>query len=164
MSQNPCHMSHVTCHMHGYTLIEMLIASAVVIILAVIIFAGLTSFRESNNLLRGVDLVADTLNKARVQTLASKEQSGYGIRLASTSVIFFKGNGYNPSDSSNETINMPPMVEINNFANSSTSLNIVFKRLSGETDNPGTIKMIIKRNSDKTKSIEVYNSGLVEIK
>lgn len=148
----------------GFTLIEMLIASAVVIILAVIIFSGLTSFRESNNLLRGVDLVSDTLNKARVQTLSSKEQSAYGVRLASTTITLFKGNGYNPSDSSNEVINLPALVEIASFANSSTSLNIVFKRLSGETDNPGTVKMIIRSNADKTKEIEIYNSGLTEIK
>lgn len=150
----------------GFTFIEILIATMIVVVLVAIAFSALTSFRESNNLFRSTDLVIESLNKAKVRSLASKNQLMYGIHLASTTVTLFAGAGYNASDDSNEVSNLPVLTEVSNFSpnNATTSLDIVFKRLTGETDNPGIITLRATRNLSKTKQIEVYNSGLVEIK
>lgn len=150
--------------MRGYTIIEILIAVAIVLILTTVVFQGITSFRESNDLARAADIVYDTLNKARALTLASKEQSVYGARLASSTITLFKGPSYVIDDPDNEIKEIPSLVVISGLSLASTSPDIVFKRLSGETDNYGTITLTTTRNPLKTKNIEIYNSGLSELR
>ena len=147
----------------GFTTLELLISVAIVIFLAAIIYSGISSFKESNILLITADTVADTLNKAKIRTLSSKLGSAYGVQLASTTITLFKGDSF-VSGTVEETINLRAPAVIYSASLSLSSLDIVFKRLTGETDNFGTITLRSEKNNSMTKTITIYASGLVEIK
>jgi len=149
--------------LRGFTFIEILIGVAVLATLATLILGGMSSFRESANLNRARDIVIQQLKKARIRTLSSNSSSSFGVRFASSSVVLFKGNGYNQSDPSNETENLPALTEIINVGfTGTTSLNVYFKRLTGEPTNTGIITLRSTRNPDKILRVQINAAGLID--
>ena len=76
-------------------------------------------------------------------------------------IIIFRGTTYDAGTSTNIVEQVLPLAEI-----SSTSLNgggndIVFERLTGETDNYGTVFISIP-GTTVSSTITIYETGLVE--
>lgn len=149
--------------MKGFTLIETLVAVAVLALLAVIVVSGLSSFQESGELLRASDLVAGTLRDAKGRTLASKNNLAYGVHFDSDQIVLFEGTAYDASSVSNEVTPLPFRVEISTIALGGGD-EVAFLRLSGEAIATGTIMLRVKQEPSKTKTVQMYESGVVEIK
>lgn len=148
----------------GFTLIETLVAIAVLAILAVIMLGGLSSFQKSGELGRAMDMVAGTLRDARGRTLASKNNTQYGVHFDSDKAVLFVGASYAAGTPSNEETVLPFRVEISAIALGGGGDDVVFQRLSGEAAPTGTITLRVKQEPSKTREIRVYQSGVVEIK
>lgn len=144
----------------GFTLLELLIAIAVITALALVIASGVGSFRESAALDQAVDDTIELLRQARARTLASENALGYGVHFASTSVTLFPGGTFVPGNTANSVVNLPAQVEISSIALSTTTGNVFFERLSGSTRATGTVDFVTSRTS-KTKRIQILLSGVL---
>lgn len=149
--------------MKAFTLIETLVAIAVLGLLAAIVMNGLSSFQESGELSRSADIVSGVLRDARGRTLASKNNLAYGVHFDTEQFVLFEGAVYDSGAVSNEVTTLPFRIEVSTIALGGGD-DIVFSRLSGEASVMGTITLRAKRSPSKTKIVQVYQSGVVEVK
>lgn len=158
--------SDACCVSRGFTLLETIITTAVLSILAVLAVSGFSSFRASGELFRSTDLIVGTLNNARSQTLASRDNSQYGVFFdqSQNKIVFFTGNYYNASSPTNETTKLQAQIEISSLSLASATTAIAFARLSGDPSATGTITLRIKGTETRTKTIQINDSGTAEIK
>ncbi|MBU6414704.1 prepilin-type N-terminal cleavage/methylation domain-containing protein [Patescibacteria group bacterium] len=150
----------------GFSLIEIIIAVAVLGILAVLAVSGFSSFKASGELFRAADTIVGALNNARSQTLASRDDSQYGVFFDQNQnqIVFFAGNYYNASSPTNEITELPTQIEISSLSLTNATTAIAFARLSGDPSATGTVVLRIKGNTLQTKTIQINDSGTAEIK
>lgn len=140
----------------GFTLVEILVTLAILTtILAIGAFANINLFR-TEQILKEETILVSTLQKARNRAMNNVDQSQHGVHLEDGSdfYIIFKGNIYNPNDSSNEKIPRENKVELSELDN------IVFEQLSGNTANDGNITLT--DTGGKTRNIEISPNGLIK--
>jgi prepilin-type N-terminal cleavage/methylation domain-containing protein len=145
----------------GFTLIEILITVGILGAIVTIILVSFNTFRDSQGLERETETVVEILNQARSQTLSSKNASSYGVHFASTSVTFFTGTTYNAADSTNQIYSLTSNNIINSVNLTPGGMDVVFNRLTGETNQNGTIGLLNQRTSAST-TITIYKTGLIE--
>ena len=146
--------------MKGFTLVEILIVLAIAVILFTIILTGFANLRESSDLTLAVDEAISFLQEARAKTLSSEGASVYGVHFETSQFVLFVGDMYDPSVSSNKIRALPSTIEISIIDLEGVGDDALFKRLTGETDNDGTIKFRQTSNPSTLKTIEVLPTGL----
>lgn len=142
----------------GFTIIEIIVALAILIFLGVLTFSVFNRYKRDRSLDVNSQILVGTLNEARSKTLDSLEGSQYGVHLASSSVTLFKGLTYNPSDPLNQERSFQGPVVI-----ASTTLpgpDVVFERLSGETEQYGSIFLSVPNRTGETAEIIVEQTGV----
>lgn len=138
----------------GFTLVEILVTLAILTtILAIGSFTNISLFKQEQILKEEMILVS-TLQKARSRAMNNVDQSKHGVHIENGSKYYFifKGNTYNPNDSTNEKISREDKIIISGLTN------VVFEQLSGNT-NEGNIKFINTEN--KEKNITISKNGLI---
>lgn len=141
----------------GLTMLEILTSIAVIAVVVVIVVSALAVFRRSADLNSAVDGVYAQLREARRRTIESKDASRWGVHVESSRTTLFKGATYSSGAADNEVSGLPSTVTI------AGPTDIVFKRLSGDTDNSGTLTLTSIQDTSKTKTIIIRSSGLIEI-
>ena len=146
----------------GFTLIEMVVVIAILVIVVVIAGASFGGIVERQELKRGAGLVRSTLEEARVRTLSSEGASQYGVHVATSTLTLFPGTTYTEGAPDNEIATLPARTHI-----ASTTLVggdvVVFKRLSGATDNVGTITVSLIADENESRTITIQQTGLIEL-
>ena len=137
----------------------MLVAAGILIFLAIILLDALTAFRETSALDQAVDSTIGYLREAREKTLGSENASVYGVHFTPTAVTYFRGGVYDPADALNVVHTLSAFISISSIALSTTTANIVFDRLTGESSVTGTITFSAAK-SGRTKTIQIFSSGL----
>ena len=159
----------------GFTLIEILIVLAVLLIvlsLSVVVFYTLT---RKTDLDTSRDNIVTTLNTAKNKTLASEGADQYGVYFDGSSndtsldaheYILFQGSSY--AGASLETHILPATVKISDlsFKGTDDENEVVFNRLEGGTDNDGSITIqLVTTDEDVTideeRTIHVHPFGEV---
>jgi prepilin-type N-terminal cleavage/methylation domain-containing protein len=146
----------------GFTLIEILIVIAILGIISVIVFGSFSVFRSSQGLDKDTDTVVEILRQARSQTLISKNASAYGVHVATTAVTLFSGDTYSAADPNNQVftfLNADLVVSVTLTGGGS---DVIFKRLTGETSQNGTIVLSTQGAQPRTRTITVFKTGLIE--
>ena len=149
-----------TCGRRGFTLIEILVAMALLVLLAVFFMAGLSGFLGASGLEQATDEAVGLLREARSQTLAAEGGEGYGVRFASSSLTRFRGGVYVPGDPGNTVVSLPRTVAIIAIELGTTSSSVTFERLTGAAAATGTIRFQAKRTG-RVRQVEVLPSGLI---
>lgn len=150
-------MSLATRH-QGFTLIEILVVLVIISIITGISVATFVNMNRGAILREASSNVYDALTSARGRTLSSQNNTVYGVRMSTSSIIRFEGSTYTPGNTSNT-------VYLFNSAVSATSSlitqgkDIIFQRLNGEPSATGTVYI---RNGISTSTIIIHGSGLVE--
>ncbi len=143
----------------GFTIIEILVSSSIIIALAAI---GILAYRSAA---RQVDLQIETqkvisiLHLARSRTLASVDQSRYGVHVDSAGYTLFKGASYNAASPANEVYELPAGVEMYDISLGGGN-DVIFDRLTGATAQTGSLKMRRSNNPSQFTTIEVAPSGI----
>ena len=137
----------------GFTLIEIIVAIAVIAVIVLVIVSALASFRRSADLNHAVDGVTAQLREARRRTIESKDASQWGVHIESSRTTLFKGTTYSSGAADNEVFTLP------NTVTASGPADVVFKRISGDTDQSGTLTLTL---GSSTKIITIRSSGLIE--
>ena len=76
--------------MKGFSVVEIIIVIAVGIILVAVIASAFSGFRDSQALNSTVEEVVASINKARSESLASKNFLQHGIHFETNQVVVFK--------------------------------------------------------------------------
>ncbi len=144
----------------GFTLMELIAAiaiSALLVFFTVLIF---TSFRNTQVLQGETSQALLMINKARSNTLNSKGDSEYGVRINANQLILFKGAAFASSSPDNEAHILHSAVAIPNVALTGGGLDIIFDRLTGETQNDGSLIISLKSNPAKKNTVFVNKTGV----
>ncbi len=148
---------------HGFTLIELIIVIAILFILIVGLVAAFASFTKGHALSGAAESALSLLEKARSQTLASIGDTQYGARFDASSMTLFAGS-YSGGAPGNVVFPYDSRVTMSNISLSGAGSEVIFKRLSGATDQSGTITFSLPNSPTvPAKVIMVSNSGLVEL-
>ncbi|OGZ44836.1 MAG: hypothetical protein A3J54_00695 [Candidatus Ryanbacteria bacterium RIFCSPHIGHO2_02_FULL_45_13b] len=149
--------------MRGFTIFELLLVIAIIGILLAIVISGFSNLRQSSDFTLAVDEAVSFLQEARAKTLSSENDSMYGVHFETSQFVLFVGDTYNPANASNKVRVFPSSVQISSTNLTGGGSNVVFKRLTGETDTKGTITFQRTDDPSITKIIEVVSTGLASI-
>lgn len=145
----------------GVSFVELITALAILAILASIVTNFFSGFRESKVLDTGIEDVASLLNEARLSTLSSKSGSQYGVHFETSRLVFFRGSSFTEPDVNNKEVILNSALEIPNISLNGGGSDVVFERLTGKTDQYGTITMRVKNNPSRSIIITIEQTGIV---
>jgi len=146
----------------GFSVIEILVVLAVLMIVSGLVVPGFNFFRRQNSLNATAQEIINTLRLTQNKTLASEGNSSFGIYFESDKYTIFKGAAFVESSLNNEVHAIDTSLRI-----SAIDLNIppavVFERLTGNTTNYGTITLERIDDVSQNKIIFVDPSGSVSL-
>ena len=145
--------------MKGFTLLEILVAIAIIVLVTTLLGYVLSSFGESNKLTEADLGVIGMLRDARARTMASKSSSNYGVHFETTKAVLFQGNIYDQGNALNESYVLPSGTEISAITLTGGATEVVFTRLYGTTTASGTVTLISKKDSSKTRTVTIFSTG-----
>jgi type II secretory pathway pseudopilin PulG len=148
-------MSH-----RGYTIVETIVVLGILVFLSAIVLTSLRSVRDAQALKISREYTWLTLRNAREATLASRGDTAYGVRLASTSITQFTGGSYSTSSVSNIVTLFEPNIMLSWSLTGSTS-DIRYARLSGEPSATGTLRVTNTRTG-ASSTLTINASGIVD--
>ncbi len=142
----------------GVSLVEIIIAIAVMVLMLTIVLTNFSTLRSRQSLQTATADIVSVLKKANSQTLASIDSSTYGVHFGTNAVIIFKGTSY-PSDT-DETVNIALPAYISNVNLSGGGSDVYFNRLTGTPSKTGTITISIP---SATKTITIGATGIISV-
>lgn len=144
----------------GFTLLEVLVALALLAILFAIILPRFSGDKELQTINSTSQDIVSALDKARSETLASVNATTYGVYFTPTQIIVFSGTSYTASPSNAiETISISSPATISDvYLNSTdaTSGTVYFNRLNGLPSASGTITV---STTNYSQTINILNTG-----
>ncbi len=144
----------------GFTFVEILVVFAVIAIMAAISLAGISRYGARQQHAQIVAELKSGLTEARSKSIASLEETTYGVYIGTSTIEYFSGASVTPGSAANQIIAFPSGIVIDpSLTGAATS--VIFARISGIPDVSGTIDVIDTRSS-ATTTITIYASGLVE--
>lgn len=149
----------------GFSAIELVIVISILVVLVGIITLPLSKNRQARFLLQSADDVVSALNTAHAKTLSAVNSSQYGVKFETNKVTMFTGDTYNSGATDNNIVSLQSGVEINSgsILLNGSATSIVFDRLTGNTNQYGTITLRLVNDISKTKTITVEKTGLVKL-
>jgi prepilin-type N-terminal cleavage/methylation domain-containing protein len=146
----------------GFTITEVLIVLAILAVIVTIVVSAFSKFNNNQSLNGAVGEVTSILNEARANTLASYDNSQYGVHFQTDKVALFKGGIYSSSDSGNKDIILSSKISVSNITLSGGGSEVIFKRLTGKTEQNGAITLSLISDPSKSKTITIQVSGIIE--
>lgn len=146
---------------NGFTLIEILIIIAIAIIITVGSISVFVNFNKNKALEISTQNITSLLKEARSLTLASKNANVYGVHLQADKAILFEGSNFSSTSPNNREYNLPSNIKITSINLNGGGNDVLFNRLTGETDQFGTTTTSLL-NSSSSKNIIIENTGIVE--
>lgn len=147
----------------GFTLIEIMIVVAVLVILVIASVSSLVTFRKKSSLNNSVEEITSIIEYAQNKTLASEGSSQYGVYFDTTTspheYILFKGSNFLSRDVSFDKVyKVFESVEFYDI-NLNGGNEIVFKKITGMTDQVGSISLRLKNDNTETETIHINGVG-----
>lgn len=147
----------------GFTLIEVLVVIAIMLILSMVTITGLGSFSYRSGPSSAARTVLGTIEEAHARTLGSHNDTVHGVHVESNSVTLFQGATYNASDVQNEVRPLPARTTISTISLAGGGADIIFTRLSGTTAQTGTLTIQSTADATVFRTITIYKTGFSEI-
>ena len=145
---------------YGFTMLEVMIVVAIVALLSAIAMYGSFNFARSSETQAAADNVIAALSEARSLTLASKNDSQYGVHLETGQVVLFSGAIYSSANQNNKIFAMPRGAYISAVTLNGGGADIIFTRLTGETIGYGSVEISSKSAGITSKTITILSSGI----
>ena len=145
----------------GFTLTEILIVLSLLVILSVSTLVVFQTVAEDSALRTSAQEVYSVFADARTDTLASKNDTVYGVHVSSTEMIYFVGDTYTPSLGTNVSYPLSRNVTATSSLTGGAT-EVIFERLTGNTSASGTIT-VTESGSGASTTLTLYLSGLIEL-
>lgn len=145
----------------GFSLIELLIIIGVIALISAGSVTVFKNFRNQQGLNKDAELIVEILQRARSQTLTSQNSSQYGVHISASKITLFTGGTYSAGDPANKDFPFTLSDSILTISLNGGGSDVIFQRLSGETNQSGTI-VLTSVAEGKSKTITIYKTGLIE--
>jgi prepilin-type N-terminal cleavage/methylation domain-containing protein len=140
----------------GFTLVEMILALAMLFVLFAIASPFYQKYQSKNDLDLAVISVAQNLRRAQTLAQGMDANSNWGFYLQSGSMTVFRGASYATRDSGfDELINMPEVVVPSGLTE------VVFTKFTGLPASVGTITLT-NTSINEVKNITINSKGMVD--
>lgn len=149
--------------MRGFTLIETLVVVTIILTLVSIVSVSYRNFSRQTELQTSAQEIVATLDRARTRTQASRNDSQYGVHLASGSYALFPGNNYDANSPDNETVTLNSRFEIAEIDLAGGGSDIIFDRLTGATAQSGTFSLRLISEPSTLYTIRVHSAGQADL-
>ena len=146
----------------GFTLIELLVVSAIIVILMVIALASYRTFGHQTDVETSAQRILSTLQLARNQTVASEEETVYGVHFEPSKYVLFKGATYDPISADNKEYTLD-RVGLSVISLDGGGREVVFDRVRGTTPQNGYITVQLINEPTRTKTIIINPLGQVSL-
>lgn len=138
-----------------------MVSLLVVFMIFSVVIYSFASFKNNSSLQKNVAQVKSILEEARYESLSGKSDYTYGVKIQSDTLTLFRGSSYNASSTQNKIYSFDP----NSSTIDSISLHgggseILFKKITGGTDNYGTFRIKMTSNN-RTSTIRVTETGII---
>ena len=138
----------------GFTLIEILVVSAIISVLAGAgLLMGFDVYR-SYSFHSELNTIVTILEKARSRSLANINQLPHGVHFDSEGFTLFEGRIFDSASPSNVFISKGGSADVQ------ASADVVFTQLSGEVDETAEIQ-VVDSNSSRSFTITVNEEGRI---
>lgn len=144
----------------GLTVIEVLVAVAIVAILGGMALTSFTASRNVRDLTSMEQNVLSVFRLAQARTLAGENNSAWGVHLESNQVVLFQGDIY-ASSPLTQAYPLVSSIELTGISLNGGGNDVIFKRVTGETDQAGTFVLNVVTAPSTSRSIIVDRSGNV---
>ncbi len=142
--------------MRAFTLIEVLIVLAIIVLALTVISPLGLSFYQQYQLTTAVSQAIQVLRMARLKAETGYQQSSYGVYFESEKFIFFKGDSYLTRDKSFDRIfEVAPTITFSGLTE------VVFSKSTGIPLNYGTITI---SQENQKRIIEINQLGRINLK
>lgn len=142
--------------MRGFSLIELVIVLAIMLILSAIVGTLASNTLPKNQLLSEMALVADTLRRAQAFTVTGKHDSVWGVHFTNSSMTLFAGPQYVSRDTQYDELHtVPDGLTISGLTD------VVFDAVNGMTANVGTVTLTADATSEE-RILSVNEQGLID--
>jgi|GEM_PF-7100047 prepilin-type N-terminal cleavage/methylation domain-containing protein len=145
----------------AFSLIEIIIALAILGVLATISTAAFSNFTSYQALDKTKAVVVGVIHQVRSRAISSVNDMKYGVAFEPARVVVFAGDTYLPNDPGNQTINLFRLVVISSINLSPNTSVVVFEKRKGTASATGTITLSIPGQSG-ARVITLSKSGLAE--
>lgn len=147
----------------GISFLEIIIIIAVISIITAIVIPNLSSFRNQREIVNVKEDIISLLNEARNSTISSKNSTNYGVHIQTDRAILFPGDVF-VDNVGNKQIDFHPSVNVPTTGGVNLSGggdDVVFERLTGNTENYGTIVIQLVSDSSTQKTIRISSLGII---
>lgn len=151
----------------GFTLIEILVVIAILVIVSAVGFFAFTSYKGSKNVELTMDELAAVIRDIQKRSITQQDGKQWGIRFSnSTSTTHayevFSGASYSTS-TVERTYSLKRNVEFTNPSDGS-SIDAIFSAIGGELSGDTIISLISKRGDNLVGDIIIDSSGRITIR
>ena len=145
----------------GFTLLEILIAVSILVLIAGMSMVGIQNLSRQQMYTSVVDQVRQELYAAREKTLASYDDTFYGVYVGTSTIEFFRGATPTVGSSSNVIVSYGEwsIAATSSFSNGLPY--VTFARITGFASATGTIA-VVDTHSHATTTFTIFGSGLIE--
>lgn len=144
----------------GFTLLEVVIVIAIIAILGTITFVSFNASRNVRDLTTSAQNTLSVLRLTQSKTLAGEDNSAWGVRLASNQITLFKGDTFVGSPLTT-IYPLPSSMQITNISLNGGGNDVIFKRVTGETDQSGTFLLSVISSPSNSFSVTIDSLGKV---
>lgn len=146
--------------MKGFTLLELLLVLGVIAIVTGISTVSLSNFNKNKALGIETEKVLSLITKARSFTLAAKDGVSYGVHFEERKAVLFSGASYSALNPANQIQPLNDEVKISVVTLTGGGMETLFKKLSGVTDQQGTVTLVLVRDASVIKVITIAGTGI----
>jgi Tfp pilus assembly protein FimT len=139
-------------------LLETVMVISIALVVMILVYLPFATYRKSQALSGATENILSLLSQARTDTVSSVNNNQYGLHLASTTLTLFAGSAY--PGTTVQTITLPSAVIISDTSLVGNGVNVVFERVTGTTDEYGTITLQQTDDATKQRIIKVEATGL----
>ena len=142
----------------GFTLVELLVVITIVVVLGGIAAVSFNTSRNVRDLQTSAQNTLAVIRLAQSKTLAGENDSSWGVHVQSNQITLFAGDTSGGATFT-QSYALPPSIEITNIALNGGGSDIIFNRVTGQTDQNGTFVMDVAANPGNSFPVTIDISG-----
>ena len=147
---------------NGFTLIEMLLVIGLVLVIFGITISVGRDFSSNIDLENTAKGISSKIKLAKSQSISALNGTHYSVRVEPSKIVIFEGSAYTAGLLTNSEYIFSDKIEI--FAHSlGGGDDIVFSRLTGLTNNSGTISLRVINDPSNWKQIFINSDGQISL-